>query len=124
MYRILIVDDDDTLRNGYCSVLELEGHDVRTAVNGRQALMMLSGEWLPHAIFLDLTMPVMDGWEFRTAQKSDPRLCDIPIIVLSGAGDESVEDFGATGQLRKPFLLDDMLDVIGSLVRPDWRSLA
>lgn len=115
MRRILIVEDDDTLRDGYGSVLQLEGHDVRTADNGRQALKMMSGEWLPDAIFLDLTMPVMSGWEFREAQRSDPRLRDIPVIVLSGTGPENLRDLDAFGHLRKPFRLEDMLEAIGTL---------
>ncbi len=118
MGRFLIVEDDDTLRDGFGSVLRLEGHDVRTAVNGRQALMMMDGEWLPDAIFLDLTMPVMSGWEFRDAQRGDPRLRDIPIIVLSGAEAVGVDALEPYGHLKKPFRLEDMLDAIGRLLAP------
>lgn len=115
MSRFLIVEDDDTLRDGYGTVLELEGYDVRTATNGRQALKMMDGEWIPDAIFLDLTMPVMSGWEFREAQRSDPRLRDIPIVVLSGDGEDNLESLGAYGHLKKPFRLEDMLQTVSSL---------
>ena len=116
MGRFLIVEDDDTLRDGYGSVLQLEGHDVRTADNGRKALLMMDGEWLPDAIFLDLSMPVMSGWEFREAQRSDPRLQNIPIIVLSGAENDDLAPLGAFGHLKKPFRLEDMLQAIGNLI--------
>lgn len=115
MGRFLIVEDDDTLRDGYGAALQLEGHDVRMATHGRQALKLMAGEWVPDAIFLDLVMPVMNGWDFREAQRADPRLRHIPVIVLCAPDTENVAMLGAFGYLGKPFRLEDMLKVIASL---------
>ncbi len=62
--RVLLVDDDDDVRRAVCEVLTDEGHEVREADNGRDAL----GAWEPDVIVLDLLMPEMDGWTFLAEQ--------------------------------------------------------
>src|SRR5437870_239170 len=66
--------------------LELEGFEVQTAANGRQALDTLAAGPPACVIVLDLMMPVMDGWQFRDAQARDPRLSSIPVVVVTAAG--------------------------------------
>ena len=66
---VLVVEDDQDLRDMLADVLTDEGFDVRTAAHGELALAMLE-QWRPHVILLDLNMPVMDGWTFRRVQLS------------------------------------------------------
>jgi len=84
--RILVVEDEEVLRDALEPLLEEEGYEVSVAENGREALSRLHTESLPDIIVLDLKMPVMNGWEFRTIQKDDPKLGRIPVVAVSGDG--------------------------------------
>jgi putative two-component system response regulator len=84
---VLIVDDDDDIREIVCSLLLRKGYPVRQAAHGGEALEQLQAEPLPALILLDLMMPHMSGEEFRERQLADARLAAIPVVVLSGAGD-------------------------------------
>jgi CheY-like chemotaxis protein len=110
---ILIVEDDDDIREALAQILELEGYAVREAVNGREALDVSARE-LPCLILLDLMMPVMDGWQFRSEQMKDPVLSQIPVVVISAdAGiHEKVASFGAASVLPKPISLDRLLRAV------------
>src|SRR3954468_25043711 len=80
---VLIVEDDEDLRDMMAQMLTIEGYRTATAANGREALDYLHHIAKPHVILLDLMMPVMDGWEFRRQQKADPEIAPVPVIVLS-----------------------------------------
>src|ERR1700722_14097901 len=75
--RILLVEDDHSIREAVQGVLEDAGYQVLEAKNGRDALERLRSGGVPDLIVLDLRMPVMDGWEFRALQKNDPNLAPI-----------------------------------------------
>ena len=111
---ILIVEDDDDIREALSQILELEGYTVREAANGREALDISSREPLPSLILLDLMMPIMDGWQFRSEQMKDPSLAKVPVVVISAdAGvHEKVASFGAASVLPKPISLDRLLQAI------------
>lgn len=81
---IMVIDDNPMLRAAYTAYLMAQGHPVIEASNGREALDLLRGGARPDLLFLDLSMPVMSGWEFRAVQRTDPRIGRIPVIVLSG----------------------------------------
>src|SRR5262245_16584762 len=81
--RILVVDDDQATRQGMACLLEAEGYDVAEAANGSEALSRLRGEPLPTLIVLDLMMPGMDGFQFRSEQERDPALGRIPVVIVS-----------------------------------------
>jgi CheY-like chemotaxis protein len=83
---VMIVEDDRDTREMLGRFLELEGFDVRTAENGQKALEVLRSDGPTCVILLDLMMPVMNGWQFREAQASDPRFSQIPVIVVTAAG--------------------------------------
>jgi CheY-like chemotaxis protein len=110
---ILIVEDDDDIREALTQILELEGYTVREAANGREALDISARE-PPSLILLDLMMPVMDGWQFRAEQIKDPALAQIPVVVISAdAGiQEKVASFGAASVLPKPISLDRLLRAV------------
>lgn len=118
--RILIVEDDADIREDLADLLRTEGYEVLTAENGLAAREWLrSARVLPELILLDLMMPVMDGWHFRSYQLLDAALARIPVVVLSGAGDVRREaaTLKAAGYVTKPFHLDGLLDVLRR-VRP------
>jgi CheY-like chemotaxis protein len=68
---VLIVEDDNDLREAYVMILESEGYDTKAAENGRVALDLIAAEGDPGVLFLDLRMPVMDGIEFLQEYKPD-----------------------------------------------------
>jgi len=109
---ILIVDDDQDVREGLAEVLARAGYLVSTAANGKIALEQAQ-ESRPDLIVLDLVMPVMCGWTFLEAQRRDPGLASIPVIVASASIDSQVE--GVAVLLGKPFELDTLLVIVARL---------
>lgn len=125
--RILVVDDDTELRRSLAEVLTDAGYDVSCATNGEEALRALAVGREPNAILLDLAMPVMDGWTFRSRQRSDPRLAHIPTVVISAslsADPLEVERLAPDAYLEKPFTLDRLIETLGRLAAPDERDVA
>jgi CheY-like chemotaxis protein len=99
----MIVEDDSDTREMLRLFLELEGFKVSSAANGRLALDALHADKEPCVILLDLMMPVMNGWQFRAAQARDPKLSQIPVIVVTAAGTrEDMAAIAADGWLSKP----------------------
>jgi CheY-like chemotaxis protein len=88
----------------------LLGYNVTSAENGEVALKMLRNGNRPCVIILDLMMPVMDGWEFRRVQASDPDLKDIPIVVISadGRAQKKAQALAVKQALVKPIEFDDL----------------
>lgn len=82
---VLLVEDDDDLRETMREVLDYTGFLAVTARNGADALRVLAERGLPHVILLDLVMPVMDGWTFLSRLRAEPAYCDIPVIVTTSA---------------------------------------
>ena len=111
MATILVVEDNDDIREMMAVTLELEGHEVHMAANGRQALVRLENGLRPTLILLDLMMPVMNGWEFRSALQRDERFRDIPVIVISAIGGDVVSH-SAGAYLSKPIDMETLLDVV------------
>jgi CheY-like chemotaxis protein len=109
MVSVLVVDDENDIREAVSELLADEGYEVLGAGDGAEALKQLRDHH-PSVVLLDLMMPVMNGWEFRAAQKGDPDLSRIPVIVLSALGRASGVD--AEGFIQKPFELDELLDAV------------
>jgi CheY-like chemotaxis protein len=115
---ILVVEDDHAIRESIAELLADEGYTVACAANGAEALDLLLADTRPNLILLDLMMPVMDGWAFRSAQKKDPRLAGIPVLVLSaGYGRDSMTlaGLGVDGFLAKPFDREALVSSVLSL---------
>jgi CheY-like chemotaxis protein len=111
---VLVVDDDADIRKMLAEILELEGYEAIPAANGREALGRLRAGARPTVILLDLMMPGMNGWQFRSEQVKDPDLASIPVVVLTGDGqaDRKATDVGAVGYLCKPLDVEALLGLI------------
>ena len=109
---VLVVDDDQTVRELIARFLEREGFDVVTASGGQEGLR-LARELRPAAITLDVMMPDMDGWTVLAAIKGDPALAPIPVILMSIV-DEKNRGYalGAADYLVKPVHRDKLRRVL------------
>jgi CheY-like chemotaxis protein len=119
---VLIVDDDDDIRETLRVCLEEEGFAVRTARNGLEALALLAEGALPGLILLDLMMPEMNGWEVLEQLRSDTARAAIPVAVMSGSHRGEVRT--ATYVVPKPFDLGTMVDLVrehcADAPAPEW----
>jgi CheY-like chemotaxis protein len=106
---VFIVEDDVDTREMIRRFLQFEGYTVEWAANGKQALERLLSGTPACVILLDLMMPVMDGWEFRRQQVVREPLARIPVIVVSAAGRERIEQVHADDYLSKPLDLEQLL---------------
>ena len=84
---VLIIEDDDEIREILAEMLAERGYPVATARNGVEGLAALRSGDPPCVVLLDLMMPVMDGWTVRAEMLADPALAHIPVVVVSGAAD-------------------------------------
>jgi CheY-like chemotaxis protein len=111
---ILVVDDDDEIREALGDVLQDEGFRVVGMRDGREALEYLRSGTRPCAILLDLWMPGMDGWQLRYELEREPSLAEIPIIVVTAARGQRREDLRVAEVLTKPLRLEQLLEVLSS----------
>jgi two-component system, cell cycle response regulator DivK len=89
MARILLVEDNDMNRDMLSRRLQRKGHDVLLAADGMQAILMAESE-APDLILLDMSLPVIDGWEAARRLKASPATARVPIVALTAhamAGD-------------------------------------
>ena len=114
---VLIVEDDEDLREMMAQLLTLEGFQAATVANGREALEYLHDTDKPDVILLDLMMPVMDGWEFRRQQQADPAIAPVPVIVLSALDQNRAATLDATAFLKKPLDFDRLLSLVRAYCR-------
>jgi CheY-like chemotaxis protein len=113
--QILIVEDDPGSREALTTVLRDEGYIVTALDSASEALDYLHrSQRLPQLIVLDLMMPGLDGWDFRHAQKADPKLAAIPVIAMSAGG--KLPD--ADASFRKPLDYQEFLNAVERHVGP------
>lgn len=116
--QILVVEDDEAIAVLLKQVLELDNYRVTTVCNGLEALQFLEStaksDGAPNLIISDLTMPVMDGVEFRKKQFKDPILTQIPFVLMTADTNFSVTDIGLTEfhLLKKPLSIDEVLNKV------------
>jgi two-component system, chemotaxis family, chemotaxis protein CheY len=112
---ILVVDDNRQLCETISEFLSLRGHAVECAANGNEALRLLAGlQTRPALILLDVGMPVLDGWGTLTELHKNPRLADVPVVMMSGYRDiaQKAKESGAAAVVRKPVEPDTLLGII------------
>jgi DNA-binding response OmpR family regulator len=115
--RVLVVEDDQSLREVIAEALREDGYVVRSADNGQAALELARG-WTPGVVILDLMMPHLDGEQFCGAMRQVQGLANIPIIVVSASrtAHEVGTRLGATASLRKPFDLFELTERVQALL--------
>ena len=118
---VIVVDDDEALRESVCEVLEDVGYTAIGMPSGAAALQRLrEGPGKPELILLDLMMPGMSGWQFREEQLKDPTLSSIPVVVMTANRD--VRGIQADEIVYKPITLDELLSVIRRRSRSSVRN--
>jgi two-component system, cell cycle response regulator DivK len=114
-YKVLVADDDADNRIIMSDILTAQGHSVIIAVNGLEAVD-LSAKDRPDIIFLDLSMPLMDGWQAAAKLRATPGTANIPIIAFTAhamAWDEKKAiEAGCNDYLTKPCTPDKILEII------------
>jgi CheY-like chemotaxis protein len=116
---VLVVDDDEDIRESIRSLLELKGHRVATAADGAEGLARMRTGTPPHVVILDLMMPGMNGEEFRAVQLADSALAAVPVIVLSGAGRLAEKTtLAGTEVVPKPIDLQLLFALVERFCRP------
>lgn len=113
---VLIVDDEPDIREVFEAVLRFDGYEVLSSSDGQQAMDLLRRGARPDAIILDLMMPVMDGWQFRVAQKADPALASIPVIAVSADRTAKAAAIAADVYLAKPVDVNALLAALDRLL--------
>ncbi|MEI6263274.1 MAG: ATP-binding protein, partial [Deltaproteobacteria bacterium] len=115
-FRILVVDDIPDNRALLCELLRPVGFEIAEASNGVEALDVFN-RWSPHAVLMDMRMPIMDGYEATRRIKATAAGSSIPVIaVTASAFEDDFEQVMATGMyayLRKPFRTEDLFEMLG-----------
>jgi CheY-like chemotaxis protein len=110
--RVLLVDDYPDAREMYSEYLQYSGFEVIEAANGMEALQR-AAEQAPDIVLMDLSLPVMDGWEATRRLKADERTSGIPVVALTGhalAGySEGAQRAGCDAFITKPCLPEDLV---------------
>lgn len=115
---ILVVDDDPDIRQTLTEILVDEGYAALTAGDGIEALSLLRSARSAALVVLDLTMPVMDGFEFLAEQRRDVALAGIPVVVITAGVKRRSEDLGVAAVLAKPFAVAELLSNIEACLAP------
>jgi CheY-like chemotaxis protein len=113
--RILVVDDNDSLRENLVELLESEGYQVAEARNGHEALVQLAQAPLPALVLVDMMMPGISGRELVSLIRAEPRLASVRIVLATGMVPVrgAVE---ADAVLSKPFGVEELLAALRPLL--------
>ena len=115
MKTVLIIEDNDDIRENTCELLELEGYKVLFADNGSTGLILAKND-IPDIILCDIMMPGANGYEVFDALKSDLKTSAIPLIFISASVEkkdiETGLNMGARGYIQKPFDPKELFDAI------------
>src|SRR5688572_204502 len=109
---VLIVDDNEDIREAMALVLRDAGYQVDAAPGGNEAFALLQRGFRPDVILLDLMMPGMSGWELHRELAEDGALRTIPVIVVSAVAADSAAALKPMAHLQKPFTIDDLLGAV------------
>ena len=115
--NILVIEDEETIREAVVEILTEEGYEVYSAEQGKAGLSVLEKIPGPTLVLLDMMMPVMNGWQFIAAQKNRAQFTDISVVVVSAApeGQALTDDtdlLPVEGLLRKPIDVHKLLKIV------------
>jgi CheY-like chemotaxis protein len=109
---VLVVEDDDSIRESMIEMLEMEGYSTYSAINGQEALKLLNGNIpKPCLVLLDMMMPIMNGREFLDQMMKDSVLAPIPVLIVSAVADPASSK-GSIGFLKKPIDIESVLTIV------------
>ena len=113
MGTVLVVDDDEGIRDFVATVLSGEGYRVHEARDGAEALTLVDQE-RPAVILLDMRMPILDGWRFAATYR-ERHDHEVPLVCMTAATDaaQRAAEIAAEATLAKPFDLEELLDLVG-----------
>lgn len=121
-YKILVIDDNRSIRITMKDLLESEGYFVDSAANGEEGMKLLLNNQLPDIILLDLMMPVKDGIQFRLEQLSNPAIAQIPVILMTADCNTDVSHLKTNAFVTKPFDIFNMLDLVKKHIKENTDS--
>ena len=118
--RVLVVDDDPSMRTLYKRSLTSAGFDVVVADGGPDGLQRLRDDDSIRLVLLDLNMPDMDGWDFREEQCADPKLKSVPTVIVTGEPLARIvqAELHAAEYLLKPVGRDHLISVVSEYCEP------
>lgn len=120
MKKILVIEDEESLRSNVCEILGYEGFDILEAANGLKGLQ-LAREKLPDLILCDIMMPVMDGYEVLAAIREYQETRLTPVILLTAMAErENIRkgmELGADDYIIKPFTIQELLQSVNSRLK-------
>jgi len=115
MKTILVIEDNNDIRENTCELLELEGYKVIPALNGKTGLS-LATEHLPDLILCDIMMPEANGYEVFDGLQANPATRAIPFIFLTASAEKKEVaaglEMGASGYIRKPFDPEELFEAV------------
>ena len=115
MKTVLLIEDNDDIRENTSELLELEGYHVLPATNGHTGLKF-AREHRPDIVLCDIMMPVADGYEVFKQLKAEQATSAIPFIFLTANAEnkdmETGMRLGANGYIRKPFSAEELLETL------------
>jgi CheY-like chemotaxis protein len=120
--RVLVVDDEVSMRTIFGRSLRNAGFDVVVAEGGPEGLQKLREDSSIRLVLLDLNMPEMDGWMFRNEQRADPQLRDVPTVIMTGEPLTHIvsRPLEAAEYLLKPFGIDHLISVVSTYCEPRY----
>ncbi len=120
-HRILVIEDDPSIRDHLVRMREFEGFRVETAVDGREGILK-ARDLVPDVVICDLLMPGVNGFGACRVLRDDPVTSGIPTIVISALGSpsdrEKIEELGVDAYLSKPFRNQDLIDALDRCLGP------
>jgi CheY-like chemotaxis protein len=114
--RVLVVDDEPSIRDLVADALREAGFEIQSASNGVEALTLMQ-RWLPEVIVLDLMMPRLDGTGFTELMRLNPRYAGVRVLLVTAAygAEQAASHVGAQAWLSKPFELERLVDAVTQL---------
>jgi CheY-like chemotaxis protein len=121
MTKVLVIDDEEILRESILNILKTRGFSTIEAGDGRSGVC-LAKQFVPDLILCDIRMPEFDGYEVLKALRQEPNTVTIPFIFLTADAIAKVmyqgQQLGANGYLMKPFSTAELLDTIATHLKP------